>query len=77
MRWGYRSSMSQTPEDQPAPEADEQEWPTHCEHCGTELESAVVDAVPDADSEHLQTASPGAVVRQDYCPNPDCPAKSA
>ena len=49
-----------------------QEWPTHCEQCGTELAHAVIEAVPDADSEHLQTASPGTVVAQDYCPNPAC-----
>lgn len=59
-----------TPEDDAA-----HEWPTHCEHCGTELQSGVVEAVPNADSEHLQTASPGAVVAQDFCPNPDCPGR--
>lgn len=59
----------------PSAAAGNQEWPTHCEYCGTELAHGVVDAVPDADSEHLQTASPGAVVAQDFCPNPDCPGK--
>lgn len=53
----------------------EPEWPTHCELCGTELASGVVDVVPDSDSEHLQTGSPGTVITQDYCPNPDCPGK--
>lgn len=66
--------MSQTPEDQQGAAADEQDWPTHCESCGTEFESAVVDLAPDADAAHLQTGSPASVVRQDYCPNPDCPA---
>lgn len=60
----------------PPPQADAgQRWPTHCEHCGTELAHAVIDAVPDADSEHLQTASPATVVAQDFCPNPDCPGR--
>jgi hypothetical protein len=34
----------------------EPEWPTHCEYCGTELEVGAVDVVPNADSEHRQTA---------------------
>lgn len=62
---------------QPQPQDDQQEWPTHCEHCGTELESAVVDVAPDSDSEHLQTGSPASVVAQDFCPNPDCPGRQA
>ena len=65
-------------EQPPTPDADvDQEWPTHCEHCGTELQSGVVDVVPDSDSEHLQTGSPGTVVAQDFCPNPDCPGRDA
>ncbi len=57
------------------PHSEEPEWPTHCEHCGTELQSGVVDAMPDSDSEHLQTGSPGTVIAQDFCPNPDCPGR--
>jgi hypothetical protein len=48
----------------------EPEWPTHCEHCGTRLASAQVGVFPGGD-EQLDT-----VVDQDYCPNPDCPAKA-
>jgi hypothetical protein len=62
-------------EQPPQAEGDAQEWPTHCEHCGTELQSAVVEVLPDADSEHLQTASPATVVAQDFCPNAECPEK--
>lgn len=54
---------------------DERAWPTHCEYCGTELESGVVDVVPDSDSEHLQTGSPATVIAQDFCPNANCPGK--
>jgi hypothetical protein len=56
-------------------QGEEREWPTHCEHCGRELESGVVDVVPNSDSEHLQTGSPATVIAQDFCPNPDCPGK--
>jgi hypothetical protein len=65
------------PNQSPTPSQDPgSEWPTHCQYCGTELESAVVDAVPNADSEHRQTGSPATVVAQDFCPNPDCPGKT-
>ena len=67
--------MDEHPEDSQVEGAD-QEWPTHCPHCGTELQSGVVDVVPDSDSEHLQTGSPGTVIAQDFCPNPDCPGKA-
>lgn len=69
--------MSEQPNPMRASEAEEQEWPTHCEYCGTQLQSGVVDVVPDSDSEHLQTASPATVIAQDFCPNPDCPGKDA
>lgn len=59
----------------PTPSVDETEWPTHCEHCGTELESATVEALPSPDTEHRQTAPPGTVIAQDFCPNPDCPGR--
>jgi hypothetical protein len=48
----------------------EPEWPTHCDYCGTRLAAAQVDVFPGGD-EQLDT-----VVDQDYCPNPDCPAKA-
>ena len=68
---------AQVPDQLPDQVEPDQEWPTHCEHCGTELQSGVVHVVPDADSEHLQTASPATVVAQDFCPNPDCPGAEA
>ena len=50
----------------------EQEWPTHCPECGTELESAVVDFdETKADRPELR---PGEMVAVDFCPNPDCPS---
>jgi hypothetical protein len=49
----------------------EPEWPTHCEHCGSRLESAQVDVMPGGD-EQLDV-----VVARDVCPNPECPAKVA
>jgi hypothetical protein len=52
---------------------DEQEWPTHCPVCGTELRQAVVDLDPD-NPRHPEL-TPGEMVAVDYCPNPDCPAK--
>ncbi|MFC5730593.1 hypothetical protein [Nocardioides vastitatis] len=67
--------MSEPGQPQTPRAGEEPEWPTHCEFCGTELESAVVDVTPDSDSEHRQTGSPGTVVAQDFCPNPDCPGK--
>lgn len=72
---GYRHGMSDSEQFAPVGDESSQEWPTHCDHCGTELQSAVVDVVPDADSEHLQTGSPGTVIRQDFCPNADCPGR--
>jgi hypothetical protein len=53
--------------------AEQQEWPTHCPSCGTELRSAVIDFdKTNADHNELQ---PGEMVAVDYCPNPDCPTK--
>jgi len=51
----------------------EQEWPTHCPVCGTELSHAVVDLDPD--NPRRPELTPGEMVAVDYCPNPDCPAK--
>jgi hypothetical protein len=70
--------MSEHANHPPTPRHDrEPEWPTHCELCGTELESGLVDVVPNSDSEHLQTGSPATVIAQDFCPNPDCPGKDS
>lgn len=70
------SESPHPPDMDQADRLDDAEWPTHCEHCGTRLASAQVDETPDLDSEHRQTASPGTVVARDFCPNPDCPARS-
>ncbi len=49
----------------------EQDWPTHCPECGTELATATVDLdEAKADRPELR---PGEMVAVDYCPNPDCP----
>ena len=51
----------------------EQEWPTHCPSCGTELTHATIDFDPT--NEPRAELRPGEMVEVDYCPNPDCPAK--
>lgn len=61
--------QAQSPEPEP-------EWPRTCPYCGTQLESGIVQVVPNSDSEHLQSASPATVVEQDFCPNPDCPGRT-
>lgn len=54
---------------------DDQAWPTHCPACGTELVSAVIDF--NKSNENRAELNPGEMVAVDYCPNPDCPLKSA
>jgi hypothetical protein len=55
--------------------SDDQQWPTHCEHCGTRLVSATLDFdKTNADRPELR---PGEMVSVDYCPNPDCPSHRA
>ena len=54
---------------------DDQEWPTHCQYCGTRLVSATLDFdKTNADRPELR---PGEMVAVDYCPNPDCPSNQA
>ena len=53
----------------------EPEWPTHCPLCGTELSSAVIDF--DRTNENRAELQPGEMVAVDYCPNPQCPGKTA
>jgi hypothetical protein len=49
-----------------------QDWPTHCESCGTELRQAVVDFdKTNADRPELR---PGEMAAVDFCPNAECPA---
>lgn len=50
----------------------DQEWPTRCPVCGTELAQATIDM--DAANRDRAELQPGEMVVTDYCPNPDCPA---
>ena len=52
---------------------DEQDWPTHCPVCGTELASATIDL--DKSNRDRAELQPGEMVAVDYCPNPACPAE--
>ncbi len=47
-------------------------WPTHCEHCGTALASAVVDL--DKSNADRPEMRPGEMIAVDYCPNEACPS---
>ncbi|MGN6162729.1 MAG: hypothetical protein ACTHOG_13635 [Marmoricola sp.] len=55
-------------------EARDEEWPTHCPACGTELASAVIDFDPT--NEKRAEFNPGEMAAVDYCPNPECPLKA-
>ena len=47
----------------------EDEWPTHCEECGSELQSVQVGF----DEADFSEGKVGTVIARDFCPNPDCP----
>ena len=51
----------------------DQDWPTRCEECGTELQHAQL-AFDDADFSEGLTGTP---IVQDFCPNPECPRHDA
>ena len=53
---------------------DQVEWPTHCPHCGTELEQEVIDSIVTND---WNEGSPVPSLAVDVCPNPDCPGKDS
>jgi len=58
------------------PAADETTWPRTCPHCGTELQSHTTGFTPAATAEDANTQGvSGAVVAEDFCPNPECPAR--
>ena len=60
----YRGGMSEVDENQ--------DWPTTCPECGTELQQATVDLdKSNADRPELR---PGEMAVVDFCPNPDCPS---
>ena len=55
---------------------DETTWPRRCPHCGSELQSHTTGFTPRATAEGQNNESVGgAVVVEDFCPNPDCPAR--
>ncbi len=58
------------------PTQDETEWPRECPVCGTELQSHVTGVSPAATADSGEGVA-GAVVAEDFCPNPDCPSKTA
>lgn len=58
------------------PAVDERSWPRTCPHCGTELQSHTTGFTPGATAEDETTQGvSGAVVAEDFCPNPGCPAR--
>ncbi len=57
------------------PSVDEQDWPTKCEHCGTELQTAHQGFNPSG-SDDIAHGEMDEVVAVDFCPNPDCPGKA-
>lgn len=50
----------------------ETEFPTHCEACGTALETGMV-GIDEADIGN-EPALPSTTVLEAFCPNPECPA---
>jgi NAD-dependent DNA ligase len=53
------------------PTQDETEFPTHCDVCGTELETGIVGIdESDIGNEPL----PATTVFEAFCPNRECPA---
>ncbi|MDP3966884.1 MAG: hypothetical protein Q8Q02_01280, partial [Nocardioides sp.] len=66
---GYRGEMSEE-----TPSVDEHEWPTTCDLCGTELQSAVTGFAP-GDTEGTTRGGSGEVLAVDFCPNRDCPGR--
>lgn len=51
------------------------EWPTHCPVCGTELQTHTTGFTPSETAESPGQPVSAAIVAEDYCPNPNCPAK--
>lgn len=60
-----------------APEAGEQEWPENCPLCDTPMQTREVGFAQDPEESWAETHSPGTVMFEDYCPNPDCPGKES
>lgn len=52
----------------------DEEWPTQCPHCGTDLEPEVLESIVTND---WNAGSPMTLVAVDVCPNPDCPGKQS
>ncbi len=49
-----------------------QDWPTHCDTCGTQLQRGTVD-MDKTNADH-PVFRPGEMAAVDFCPNPDCAA---
>jgi hypothetical protein len=54
---------------------DHTDSPTRCPSCGTELQSHVTGFSPAATADRTEGVS-GAVVAEEFCPNPSCPTKA-
>ena len=51
------------------------EVPSTCPLCGTEMQTATIDF--DQTTEPRAEFNPGEMAQVAFCPNPDCPGKSA
>ena len=58
--------------DDTAETVENQDWPTHCEACGTQLQRGTVD-MDKTNADH-PVFRPGEMAAVDFCPNPDCAA---
>lgn len=52
---------------------DDTTWPRQCPHCGTGLQPHVTGFSPAATADATEGVL-GAVVAEDFCPNPGCAA---
>jgi hypothetical protein len=51
------------------------EVPETCPICGTEMQTATIDF--DENNEPRAELNPGEMAQTVFCPNPDCPGKTA
>jgi len=54
------------------PVAEPTDFPTHCDACGTALETGMVGI--DEDDIGNEPSLPSTTVVESFCPNPECPA---
>ena len=57
------------------PSVDERDWPHRCPNCGTDLQTATGGFNP-AGADDIAHGEMDEVLAVDFCPNPDCPARS-